>query len=134
MAGNKSDYLANEILDHIMKNGNWSNSNPAAGTVYISLHTSSPVSTSNEVTDSFAYARQGTSFDNAAARATDNSAAIEFPEATGNWDTISHVAIYDTDSYRAGNQLFWGPLSASKQIDNGDVFRVPTGDLDVSYA
>lgn len=133
MAGNKSDYLANQILDHIMKNGNWSNSNPAAGTVYISLHTDSPVTTTNEVTDSFAYARQDASFDGAAARATDNSSAIEWAESTGNWDTISHVAIYDTDSYRAGNQLFWGPLSASKQIENGDVFRIKEGELDVSY-
>lgn len=130
MAGNKSDFLANEILDHVFRNGAYSNSTG----VYLSLHTSSPVSTSNEVTDSYAYARQAVGFGNAAARSTDNDSAVSFPEATGNWDTISHVAIYDTDTYRAGNQLWWGPLSDSKQIENGDVFRVPDGDLDVSYA
>lgn len=130
MAGNKSDFLANEILDHIFQNGSYSNSTG----VYVSLHTTSAVSTSNEVTDSNAYARQSVNFGSAAARATDNGSAISFPEATGNWDTISHVAIYDTDSYRAGNQLFWGPLSQSKQIEDGDVFRIPAGDLDVSYA
>ena len=130
MAGNKSDYLANQILDHVFQNGAYSNSTG----VYLSLHTGSPVSTSNEVTDSNAYARQSVNFGAAAARATDNDAAVEFPEATGNWDTISHVAIYDTDTYRAGNQLFWGPVSAEKKIENGDVLRVPAGDLDVSYA
>lgn len=129
MAGNKSDYLANQILDHIFQNGEWSNSDVIA----ISLHTNEP-STSNEVTDSYAYARQQANFGSAGARATDNSADIEFPEATGDWDTISHVAIYDTDSYQAGNQLFWGPLSTSKRISDGDVFRIPDGDLDVSYA
>lgn len=131
MAGNKSDFLANEILDHVFKNGAYSNSTG----VYISLHTGSPVSTSNEVTDSNAYARQGsTAFGSAAARATDNDNAIEFPEATGNWDTVSHIAIYDTDTYRAGNQLFWGPLSVSKKVESGDILRVPAGDLNVSYA
>jgi len=130
MAGNKSDFLANEILDHVFQNGAYSNSSG----VYLSLHTDSAVSTSNEVTDSYAYARQSVAFGAAAARATDNGSAIEFPEATGNWDTISHVAIYDTDTYRAGNQLFWGPVSDSKKIENGDVLRVPAGDLDVSYA
>lgn len=130
MAGNKSDFLANEILDHVFQNGAYSNS----GGVYLSLHTGSPVSTSNEVTDSYAYARQSVNFGNAAARSTDNDAAVSFPEATGNWDTITHIAIYDTSTEYAGNQLWWGPLSDSKQIENGDVFRVPTGDLDVSYA
>ena len=130
MAGNKSDYLANQILDHVFQNGAWSNSNAVA----ISLHTGSPVSTSNEVTDSNAYARQTAAFGSAAARSTDNDAAVEFPEATGDWDTVSHIAIYDTDTYRAGNQLFWGPLSVSKKVENGDILRVPAGDLNVSYA
>ena len=129
MAGNKSTYLANQILDHVFQNGAYSNSTG----VFLSLHTAEPT-TANEVATGVSYARQAVGFGAAASRTTDNDAAVEFPESTGGWDTISHVGIYDTSAYQAGNQLFWGPLSVSKQIESGDIFRIPAGDLDVSYA
>ena len=52
------------------------------------------------------------------------------PTATGNYGTVTHVAVFDASS--SGNMMAYATLSASKVIETGDVFRVPTGDLDIT--
>ena len=52
------------------------------------------------------------------------------PTATGNWGTVTHVGVYDASS--SGNLMAYATLSASKTIETGDVFRVPSGDLDIT--
>ena len=60
-----------------------------------------------------------------------NSAAIEFPAASGgNWGTITHVAIFDAST--GGNMLGWAALTNSRTINDGDILRVPAGDLDIT--
>ena len=60
-----------------------------------------------------------------------NSAAIEFAAASGgNWGTITHVAIFDASS--GGNMLGWAALTTSRTINDGDILRVPAGDLDIT--
>ena len=60
-----------------------------------------------------------------------NSAAIEFPAASGgNWGTITHVAIFDAST--SGNMLGWAALTTSRTINDGDILRVPAGDLDIT--
>jgi hypothetical protein len=36
------------------------------------------------------------------------------------------------DAATSGNLMAYATLSSSKTIDTGDVFRVPTGDLDIT--
>uniref|UniRef100_UPI004047D3DE phage tail fiber protein n=1 Tax=Shewanella sp. TaxID=50422 RepID=UPI004047D3DE len=60
-----------------------------------------------------------------------NSAAIEFAAASGgNWGTITHVAIFDASS--GGNMLGWSALTTSRTINDGDILRIPAGDLDIT--
>jgi hypothetical protein len=59
-----------------------------------------------------------------------NSANIEFPEATGSWGTVTHMAVFDALS--GGNQIAYAALTASKAIGIGDVLRFPIGDIDVT--
>ena len=59
-------------------------------------------------------------------------AAIEFPTATASFGTVSHVAVFDAST--GGNMIAYAALTASKAIDTGDVFRVPSGDLDITLA
>lgn len=60
-----------------------------------------------------------------------NSAAIEFdPASGGNWGTITHVAIFSAST--AGNMLGWAALTTARTINNGDVLRIPAGDLDIT--
>lgn len=75
------------------------------------------------------YVRQAVTFTVSGNLAT-NSAAVEWPTATGTWGTITHVAVFD--ALTSGNMLVYASLTSSKTIASGDVLRVPAGDLDVT--
>ncbi len=124
-----SDYLENEILDHILGTGAYT----SPGTVYIGLSTGSfgDDNSGTELSGS-GYARQSAAFDAASGGTTDNSSAIEFPAATGSWGTVSHFGIFDASS--SGNLLIHGAFTSSKTITTGDILRIAAGDLDVTAA
>lgn len=100
-------------------------------TWYIGLFTSDPTDTGSAGTEvsGGSYARTSVSFTISGNEAT-NSAAVEFPEATGSWGTITHIGVMDASS--AGNMIVHSALSASKTIASGDVFRINAGDLDIT--
>lgn len=75
------------------------------------------------------YARQSVTFSVSGNLAT-NTAALEFPVATADWGTITHVAVFDAST--SGNQIAYATLTTSKTIATGDVLRVPAGDLDIT--
>lgn len=121
-----SNYLENKVMLHVF--GGTSYTAPA--TLYVGLYTSNPGegNTGTEVSGG-SYARQSAAFTitgNAAA----NTAAIEFPTATGSWGTVTYVGV--SDALSGGNLLASGALTTSKTISSGDVFRIPTGDLDIT--
>jgi len=49
---------------------------------------------------------------------TSNNNAITFPSPTSNWGTIVAFGLYDAST--AGNLLFYGTLTTSKTVNNGD--------------
>ena len=101
---------------------------------YLALFTTDPTDAGSgtEVsTSGTAYARQSASFTVSGDTAS-NSAAIEFPTATASYGTVTHVGIFDAST--AGNLIAHAALTTSKAIDTGDVFRVPSGDLDITLA
>jgi len=123
-----SNYLETELLDHVFTNSAYT----APSTLYLALFTSNPDEdgSGTEVTTSgTAYARQTVTFSVSGNTAT-TDAAVEFPTATANYGTVSHVGIYDASS--AGNLIAYAALTTSKAIETGDVFRVPAGDLDIT--
>ena len=121
-----TNFLETEILDHVFAGAAYT----APSTKYIGLFTAAPGETGGgtEVSGS-AYARQSMAFSTSGAT-TSNSSAVEFPTATGSWGTITHVGIFDAVS--SGNLMVYATLTASKAITTGDVFRVPSGDLDIT--
>jgi hypothetical protein len=99
---------------------------------YVALFTSNPAEdgSGTEVsTSGTAYARQTVAFTVSGNLAT-NSGAIEFPTATASFGTVTHIGVFDAST--SGNLIAYSALSASKAIATGDVFRVPTGDLDIT--
>lgn len=122
-----SDYLENEILDHILGTGAYT----MPSTVYVGLSTGSFAddNSGTELTGS-GYARVSASFGAAASGTASNDAAVEFPAATGSWGVVSHFGVFDASS--SGNLLIHGAFSASKTITTGDILRVSVGDLDIS--
>lgn len=124
-----SNYLENALVNATLRNTAYSS--PA--TVYVGLFTSDPTDakTGTEVSGN-SYARQAATFGAPSNGASTISAAIEFPQATGSWGTITHFGIFD--ALTSGNLLYHGALSTSKVIDNGDVFKFATSALTVTLA
>jgi hypothetical protein len=133
--GSKSDYLENALLDHVLGGGDYTR--PA--TVYVGLWTAalddaSTGSTAGEVSGG-SYARvavtnNATNWPAAASGAKSNGTAITFPQASADWGTVTHFAILDAAA--GGNILYWGALTNSKTIQNGDTAEFAVGDLDIT--
>lgn len=121
-----SNYLETKVLDHVFGGVNYT----APSTLYLALYTVAPDDTGGgtEVSGG-SYARQTVAFTVSGDTAS-NNAAVEFPTATGSWGTIVAVGVFD--ALTTGNLLAYGNLTASKTIASGDVFRVPSGDLDIT--
>lgn len=100
-------------------------------TWYIALFTSDPTETGAAGTEvsGGSYARVAATFSVTGDTAS-NTGGIEFAAATASWGTISHIGIMDAST--AGNMLIHAALTTAKTIADGDVFRIPTGDLDVT--
>ena len=102
---------------------------------YIALFTSDPTDTGSagtEVSTDTGYARTAVTFTVSGDTAS-NSAAVEFSAASGgNWGTISHIGVMDAST--GGNMIVHSALTTAKAINDGDVFRIPTGDLDITAA
>jgi len=121
-----TNFLETEILDHVFAGAAYT----APGTKYLALYTAAPGETGGGTELSGdAYARQSVAF-TTSGNTTSNNAAVEFPTATGSWGTITHVGVFDAVS--SGNLMCYATLTASKVIASGDVFRVPSGDLDIT--
>lgn len=130
--GSKSDYLELELLDHVLGGADYTR----PGTVYIALFTVTPDDTGGgtEVTGG-SYARasvtnDATNWPAAAAGAKSNGQDITFAQATADWGTIVAFAIMDAVS--GGNFLYWGAVSPSKAVNNGDTAKFATGDIDIT--
>jgi len=83
-----------------------------------------------------AYARTViTCGDDAATGTISNTAALEFPAASGgNWGTIGWLAICTSDVADADTVIASGALTASKVIDDGDQLVFAIGNIDVAIA
>ena len=99
---------------------------------YVGLFTSDPTDTGAAGTEvsGNGYARTAVTFSVTGDTAS-NTAGVEFPAATGgDWGTVGWIGIMDAST--GGNMLITSALTVAKAITDGDVFRIPTGDLDVT--
>ncbi len=128
--GSFSNYWENEILDHLFGKGSY-----APPTIYLGLSTADPGDDGAGLSEPTGngYTRLATSaadWNSASGGSLDNASAVAFAEATGDWGTVTHFALFDAAT--GGNMLAHGALSLSKTVSNGDTVRFVTGDLDVS--
>jgi len=131
MAGSKSDFLEDEINDHVLGNAAYT----APANTFIALFTAAPTDAGGgtEATGG-SYARlsitnNATNWPASSAGLKSNGTDFTFVEATASWGTIVAMGIFDAIS--AGNLLYWGDLTTNKSIDNGDTARFATGDIDI---
>ena len=109
------------------------------GTWYAALFTTMPSDDDGsglvEVTAAYGYARIAVvnNTANFPAAAVSNhvatqqtGATIDFGTASGgNWGTIQGIGFYD--ALTSGHLGYWGPLSSPKTVNNGDGFKVSSG-------
>jgi len=124
-----SNYLENALIDAVLRNTSYT----SPTTCYVSLHTADPTDTgSGTEVSGGSYARTSVTMGAPSDGVSTNSAAVEFPQATGSWGTISHIGIWDAST--SGNLLFHTALDASKVIESGDIFKIASGSLSVTLA
>lgn len=126
-----SDFLANELLDHVLLTGAYS----VPTNLYVAMCTAAIADndTGSTITEPSGngYARVNhNAWDAAAAGASENTGAITFPEATGSWGTLTHVGILDASS--AGNLLLHSAVGTSKSISSGETAEFADGDIDIT--
>ena len=123
-----SNYLEDALLNEVFRNVGYA---PVV-TVYVALYTATPSDSGGgtEVATG-SYARTAVTFGASSGGSINNSGDVTFPTATADWGTITSFGIFDASS--AGNLLVWGPLTASKTVSNGDIFKFLTAQLVVNF-
>lgn len=128
MAG-LSNYAEDLVLDWLFT----ANSATRPTSWYVGLYTVAPGEGGGgtEVAGN-SYARQSATFtvSGTAPTTAENSVAIEFPTATGNWGTIVAAGIFDAST--SGNLIAFADLTASKTIQSGDVLRFNASTLTIT--
>lgn len=123
-----TNYLEDKVLEHVFGG----NAYTAPSTLYIGLFTAAPSDTGGgtEVSGG-SYARKSAAFTVSGTNPTQasNSADVDFPTATADWGTVTHIGVYD--ALTGGNLLAYASATTSKAITTGDVLRISTGDLDI---
>jgi len=124
-----SNYLETALINATLRNTSYT----SPTTVYVGLYTSDPTDAgSGTEVSGGSYARTAVTFGAPSGGVSTNSAAVEFPQATGSWGTVAYIGILDAST--SGNLLYHTALDASKTIASGDVFRIATGSLSVTLA
>ena len=127
-----SNYLENEVLDHVLGQGTRDFTSPA--NLYISLYTSNPdEDDSGTEVSGTNYARTAVAFNAASTGSATNNGDVTFPAAgAGGWGVVSHIGVHDASS--AGNLLFYGALTASRTVSEADIFQISDTQLTISLA
>lgn len=126
---NKSDYLEDAVLDHVLRNTAYTPST----TIELALFTTLPGEdgTGGTEVSGGSYVRQVVTFGAASGGVVANTGAVTFPVATANWGTIVGIGLYE-DGGAGGNLLYFGNLVTSKVVDNGDQIAFANGTLTVT--
>ena len=131
---NMSSYLEEKILDHVLRNIEYT----PPSTVYVGIVSDSATDSeleagtlTNEITG-YTGDRKSVSFtaisQNGDGEAeTENTALIEFESMPAC--TIAYAIVCDAAT--GGNILFWGAATESKTSNSGDTHQVPAGNITI---
>jgi hypothetical protein len=134
MAGSKSDYLENKLLDLVL--GAVAYAAPA--NIFVALFTAAPSDAGGGTECSGgAYARvqlanNATNWPAASAGVKANGVKVTFATQTSNIGTVVAVGLFDALS--GGNLLYWGDVAVGDQktYTSGDVPEIPVGGISIS--
>lgn len=127
--GSFADLCEKKVLDHITGKATF-----AAVTAYIGLSTADPLDDESELAEpvEMGYTRVATDAAdwNAATEGDPSSISnledIVFPEASGNWGTITHFALFSAAT-GADVMLAHGTLATPKNIESNEIAKFAGG-------
>jgi hypothetical protein len=121
-----TNYAENKVGDFLFNN----QAALAITTAYVKLHLGDPGedATGNAAAETTRKAFTVPAFSSGTAS---NEADIDWTSYPSG-ETVSHISIWDAAS--SGNPFMYGALAASKSPQTGDTLRIPTGDLDLTFA
>jgi hypothetical protein len=131
MAGSKTDWYENIVLQHLFKTDY-----TAPDPLYVALFLDSAKPTDaggGTEASGGSYARESVARNTGwtlTGNAIENAADITFTEATASWGLLGAFALFD--ALTVGNMLYWGDLTTAKTINSGDTAKIPAGDLDIT--
>lgn len=129
--GSLSDYIENKILDHLLRNTAYTQ----LSHLYVGLSTVDPTDDGSGLAEPSGngYSRvEVDDWDDASGRHIQNSGLISFPEATGDWGTITHFAVFD--ALTGGNMIAYGTLSTFKDVDDGGSVYFEAGRINITVS
>lgn len=135
MAGSKSDYLENALLNGVLGGPQYT----LPTTVYIALSTAaySDAATGSSMTEvsGGSYARvavtnNSTNWPNASSGAKSNGTVFTFATATADWGTVQ--SFYIVDALSSGNVLYGADLTTPRAIANGDTASFAVGSITIT--
>ena len=97
---------------------------------YVSLHSGDPQVIGDAEISGRGYKRQPVQFTVDGDKYAENAKTLDFT----NMPSASVVAIGIWDDVTAGNYLFGGPVAVEKITNDGDIYRIRAGWLDVTFA
>ena len=114
-----SNYLANKIISATVRNTPYN----TPESVWIALYTTDPTKDDKgaEVREP-SYNRQELSMSVPVNGESENTAQVDFSQATSNWGKIAYIGI--KDQAFDGNLLYFTELDNAKDILTGDQFRI----------
>ena len=123
--GSFANYLELKLFDHLV--GKTAYTMPTA---YVGLSTADPLDDASGLAEpsGSGYARVatvGADWNAAVGGGNSNAQDITFPQASGDWGTLTHFAVFDAAS--GGNMLFHGSLTSSKHIESGETAKFAGG-------
>jgi hypothetical protein len=137
MAGSKSNWLEDNVLDHLLGRATTELSTGANATVYIALWNST-INDTWQPTDTgecagSTYARvavtnSSANWTNSTAGSKQNKTAVTFTTNAGSdWGTIQAFSVVTSNTTTTGNTLYWGDLTVNQTIASGNTVRFSTG-------
>ena len=142
-----SNYLENQLVDHILRGQTFSPTSPA--NVFVGLFTAAPndAGGGTEVSGG-SYARASvarslaawagtqsagsTTASSGTGGVTSNNTTIAFATPTASWGTVTRFAIFD--AVTGGNMLFHGSLTIPQTINTGNTVSFAPGTLQITFA
>lgn len=132
MAGNKTTFLSNAVLQQYLKAG----TAPAAPTsLYLALFTADPGNAgafTNELSGN-GYQRMAVTFTTASNGSCSNNADIVWPAYTGtNNPVVTYVGVVDSATAGAGNMYYHAPASPTQTLAQNAQFKIASGGFTIT--